>query len=66
MVMRSPCFRRAHPKDPYFRRLCASDRKAFWTIFKSLPCSPDFKDLFEGLIKRDPEERFNFNDILLH
>jgi hypothetical protein len=30
MVMRSPPFRRAHLKDPYFKRLCASDRKPFW------------------------------------
>jgi hypothetical protein len=39
MVMRSPPFRKAHHKDPYFKRLCASDRKAFWNIFKGIPSS---------------------------
>jgi hypothetical protein len=58
MVMQSPPFRRAHQKDPYFKRLCAPDRKPFWNIFKCIPVSHDFKDLFEGLTKRDPDERF--------
>jgi serine/threonine protein kinase len=66
MVMRCPPFRKAHQKDPYFKRLCASDRKAFWNIFKSLPSSHEFKDLFESLTKRDPEERLTLKLILNH
>ena len=54
IVMRSPPFRKAHSKDPYFKRLCATDRKHFWNIFKGIHTSTEFKDLFEKLTKRDP------------
>jgi serine/threonine protein kinase len=66
MVMRSPPFRRAHQKDPYFKRLCASDRKPFWNIFKSISSSAEFRDLFESATRRDPEERLGLNHILDH
>jgi serine/threonine protein kinase len=66
MVMRCPPFRKAHMKDPYFKRLCAPDRKSFWNIFKGIPSSPEFKDLFEKLTRREPEERLNLNHILAH
>ena len=66
MIMRSPPFRKAHHKDPYFKRLCTSDRKAFWNIFKGISCSQDFKDLFEKLTKREPEDRLSLNHILNH
>jgi serine/threonine protein kinase len=64
--MQSPPFRRAHLKDPYFKRLCAADRKPFWNIFKSIAVTSDFKDFFEGLTKKDPEERFGMKQIFQH
>eukprot|EP00347_Sterkiella_histriomuscorum_P001022 403373639 len=66
IVMRCSPFRKAHAKDPYFKRLCAVDRRPFWNIFKTIPCSPEFKDLFEQLTKRDPEERINLKHVLNH
>jgi serine/threonine protein kinase len=33
MLNKCPPFRSAHLKDPYFRRLCNSDKKVFWKIF---------------------------------
>jgi serine/threonine protein kinase len=66
MVMRSPPFRKAHQKDPYFKRLCASDRKGFWNIFKGIPSSTEFKDLFERLTRRDPDERLTLKHVLNH
>lgn len=66
MVMRCPPFRKAHQKDPYFKRLCAADRKPFWNIFKGIPTSPEFRDLFERVTRRDPEERIGLQHILSH
>jgi len=66
MVMRSPPFRRAHLKDPYFKRLCSVDRKSFWNIFKSISSSADFRDLFESLTRREPDERPGLLHILKH
>jgi hypothetical protein len=61
MVMRSPPFRQAHVKDPFFKRLCTAEKKAFWGIFKSIPTSSEFKDLFEKMTTRVPEERFSIH-----
>jgi len=33
MLTKSPPFRAANSKDPYYRRLSAADKKAFWKIF---------------------------------
>lgn len=66
MVMRCAPFRKAHQKDPYFKRLCAQDRKAFWNIYKGIVSSSDFKDLFEKLTRRDPDERMGLKHILNH
>ena len=66
MVMRSPPFRKAHQKDPYFKRLCASDRKPFWNIFKTIPSSQEFKDLFERVTRREPEDRLTLKHIINH
>jgi hypothetical protein len=41
-------------KDPYYRRLCAQDKKSFWKIFQGLDIDDDLKDLFERMIERDP------------
>lgn len=66
MVMRCSPFRKAHAKDPYFKRLSASDRKPFWNIFKNTPSSAEFKDLFEKLTKRDPDDRISLKQALNH
>ena len=66
MVMRCSPFRKAHAKDPYFKRLSAADRKPFWGIFKNIPSSPEFKDFFEKLTKRDPEDRMSIKQALNH
>ena len=46
MTMKLGPFRRAHLKDPYYKRL-AKDKQKFWKIYHSFPCSPEFRDLFE-------------------
>jgi hypothetical protein len=61
MVMKSSPFRKAIMKDPFFKRLCGQDKKHFWNIFKGIPCSPEFRDLFESLSKRNPEERLSLD-----
>ena len=33
MTMKFQPFRRAHPKDPYYKRLAHKDKKWFWKIF---------------------------------
>jgi serine/threonine protein kinase len=53
-------------KDPYFKRLCSVDRKPFWNIFKSISSSADFRDLFESLTRREPDERPGLLHILKH
>jgi serine/threonine protein kinase len=64
--MKSPPFRGAHLKDPFFRRLSAPDKKAFWKIFSSLELSDSARDLFERMVDRDPKTRFNIADVLDH
>lgn len=66
MLTKCPPFRSAHLKDPYFRRLSASDKKAFWKIFNSLDIEDNFKDLFESMTERDPSLRANISDIRDH
>ncbi len=57
MLTKCPPFRTADIKDPYFRRLSASDKKAFWKIFNGLEVEDKFKDLFERMTERDPKIR---------
>ena len=66
MVMRCPPFRKAHHKDPFFKRLCNQDKKHFWNIFKGIPCSNEFKDIFEKLSRKEPEERLCMKEIMAH
>lgn len=63
MLTKSPPFRSAHIKDPYFRRLSASDKKAYWKIFSSIEINEQFKDLFERMTERDPNLRATLEDI---
>lgn len=54
MLTKCPPFRAAHLKDPYYRRLCATDKKAFWKIFSGLEIDEKARDLFEKMTERDP------------
>lgn len=38
----------------------------FWNIFKGTPCSNEFKDLFEKLTRKEPEERLSMQEIVTH
>ena len=64
--MRCAPFRKAHLKDPYFKRLSAVDKKPFWYIFKNIESSSEFKDLFEKITRRDPDERLTLRYIMNH
>jgi SNF-related kinase/serine kinase len=66
MLTKSPPFRGAHMKDPYFRRLSAADKKAFWKIFAQLDLSESAKDLFERMVERVPSARMSINDVKAH
>lgn len=68
MLFKSPPFRSAQLKDPYFRRLSAADKKAFWKIFAGCTqeTSDMAKDLFEKMTERDPKHRINLADIKVH
>lgn len=66
MLTRSPPFRGAQLKDPYYRRLCAHDKKAYWKIFGSLELSDSAKDLFERMAERDPQARLSISEVLAH
>lgn len=66
MLTKSPPFRGAHIKDPYYRRLCAADKKAFWKIFGSMELSEMAKNLFERMAEKDPKERISITDIKEH
>lgn len=59
-------FRIANPKDPYYRRLSAVDKKSFWKIFSNFGIEDSFKDLFEHLVDKDPNLRFTIEDIKNH
>lgn len=66
MLTKSPPFRGAHLKDPYYRRLTAHDKKAYWKIFGALEISDIFKDLFERMAERDPQARISINNVKEH
>jgi len=38
----------------------------FWNIFKGIPCSNEFRDLFEKLSRKEPEERLCMKEIMSH
>ena len=66
MLTKSPPFRAAHLRDPYFRRLSAPDKKAFWKIFSVQPVSEYARDLFERMTEKDPKVRINITQIKNH
>lgn len=64
MLTKSPPFRAAHQRDPYFRRLSAADKKAFWKIFCAQTEVSDYaRDLFEKMTDKDPKSRISIVDI---
>jgi serine/threonine protein kinase len=67
MMTKSPPFRAAHQRDPYFRRLSAADKKAFWKIFSLQNDISEYaKDLFEKMTEKDPKARITIADIKMH
>ena len=67
MLTKSPPFRAAHQRDPYFRRLSAADKKAFWKIFCAQTEVSDYaRDLFEKMTDKDPKSRITITDIKQH
>jgi serine/threonine protein kinase len=59
MLTKCPPFRGAHMKDPYYRRLSAPDKKAFWKIFSGMDLSDMARDLFEKMAEKDPKDRIS-------
>ena len=59
-------FRRAHPKDPYYKRLAHKDKKYFWKVYKDVPMSAEFKDLFEQMSCHLPKDRLEAAQVLMH
>jgi hypothetical protein len=47
MAMKLGPFRRAHLKDPYYKRLANKDKRVFWKIYQGFPSTAEFRDLFE-------------------
>lgn len=59
-------FRRAHPKDPYYKRLALKDKSKFWKIYKGQQMSEEFKDMFEMMICHEPTHRLEASQVLRH
>ncbi len=59
-------FRRAHPNDPYYKKLAFKGKKYFWKIYSSVQTSASFKDIFEKMISHNPEDRPESSEILDH
>ena len=62
-------FRRAHPNDPYYKKLAfKSSSKYFWKIYSKGPSAITvaFKDIFEKLICHKPEGRPDSSQVLRH
>ena len=66
MLTKCPPFRAAHLKDPYYRRLCASDKKTFWKIFSGLDIDERAKDLFEKMTEKDSSQRASIEGVIDH
>ena len=66
MLTKCPPFRSAHSKDPYFRRLSAPDKKAFWKIFSSLDLNSMARDLFEKMTEKEADARFSISQVKAH
>mmetsp|Transcript_36242 Transcript_36242/g.41287 ORF Transcript_36242/g.41287 Transcript_36242/m.41287 type:complete len:444 (+) Transcript_36242:195-1526(+) len=65
MMMKGPPFGSSHDSDPYYKRL-VNNPEAFWKIFGHETPSPEFKDLFEKMTKRNPGDRIPIPEIRAH
>ena len=50
LKMKYQPFRRAHPNDPYYKKLAFKGKKYFWKIYSKVPTTALFKDIFEKMI----------------
>lgn len=66
LKMKFQPFRRAHPNDPYYKKLAFKGKKYFWKIYSSVQTSTSFKDIFEKMISHNPEDRPESSEILDH
>lgn len=66
MLTKCPPFRSANTKDPYFRRLSAADKKAFWKIFSTLELNENVRDLFEKMTEKDADSRYSISEVKAH
>jgi serine/threonine protein kinase len=66
MLYKCAPFRSANSKDPYFRRLSSSDKKAYWKIFKDFGAEIFAKDIFEVMTERDPSRRATIDELRQH
>lgn len=65
--MRSAPFKNTCDTDPYYERLCRSDKSAFWKIFASnYEPSQEFKNLIENLLQKVPDMRVTIQKIKNH
>ena len=54
MHMKSPPFRKAIQKDPYFKRLQSHTKQNFWKIFNGISYTSEFKELIEKTLAKFP------------
>lgn len=67
LKMKFQPFRRAHPMDPYYKKLAfKGNKKYFWKIYSKVQTSPTFKDLFEKMSLHNPEDRPDSSQVLMH
>ena len=62
LVLGVPPFRRASFMDSHYKRL-QNSRTAFWSLFPRV--SEEFKELVQGMLKDNPNDRYDINAIKL-
>lgn len=66
LKMKFQPFRRAHPMDPYYKKLAFKGKKYFWKIYSKVQTSAIFKDIFEKMSGHNPEDRPDSAKVLDH
>ena len=66
LKMKFQPFRRAHPMDPYYKKLAFKGKKYFWKIYSRVATSNSFKDIFEKMSGHNPEERLDSSQVMEH
>ena len=66
LKMKYQPFRRAHPNDPYYKKLAFKGKKYFWKIYSKVPTTALFKDIFEKMICHNPDDRSDSREVLEH